>query len=267
MQIKRVKCKSCGSEFKGKYCPHCGQSANIKRITAKSVLTDLFPDIFHVDNRFVHTCVELLHCPGHMMRRFMEGNRVKYCKPVPLLFILVAVFLVINHFFEVNLETKTPQVVEHPESINEMNLVVYALLANIQNTVDQTWFTLAVVVFTLIPNYIVFRASEYGKHMNIAEHFCVLVFLECQNYLTGILLFPFNWLTDGWVYAHCSIVLLLFFFVWDFKQLLNISWWKSLKLSCASWSLFLALFMLITTIISVTLNRLGYMDSIINKLQ
>lgn len=267
IQGKHVRCKSCGWEFKGNFCPNCGQSAKTKRITVRGILTDLFPDVFHLDNKFVHTCIELLHCPGLMMRRFLDGDRAKFCKPVPLLFIIVAVYLVINHYFGLPTDTGNTKMVENPKSVNDMNRVLYALLFNIQSTANQTWFTLAVVVFTLFPNYIVFKASEYGRHMNLAEHFCVLVFLECQNYLVGTLLFPVNWLTDGWFYNNCSIFILLFFFVWDFKQLLNISWWKSFKLSAASWALLIVIFLSITTVLSVTLSQLGVMDGIIEGMK
>lgn len=85
------KCLSCGQEYEGNYCPNCGQSHRVGRFTTKRLITETIPDILNMDNQFGRTCVALFRCPDQMIMEYIRGKRVKYHKPIPLLFVLASV--------------------------------------------------------------------------------------------------------------------------------------------------------------------------------
>lgn len=67
------------------------------------------------------------------------------------------------------------------------------------------------------------RAPEVGK-LSYTEHFFIQIFISCQFLIINIIVLPFYRTSDGSV----STLLLSLFMVWDFKQLYQISWIKSI---------------------------------------
>lgn len=96
-------CLSCGMEYEGNYCPNCGQSKKVGRLSLKRVLTESLPDIYNLDNRFLRTCIDLFRRPGEMIMEYIKGNRVIYYKPISLLFVLASILIIVKHLC--NIET------------------------------------------------------------------------------------------------------------------------------------------------------------------
>jgi len=87
-------CRSCGFSGTGNYCSHCGQPYQTKRITFSSLLHDVLHLFTHFEKGFLFTIKQLIVAPGHMQRKYLEGDRVRYQKPFSMFFIcatLVAV--------------------------------------------------------------------------------------------------------------------------------------------------------------------------------
>jgi hypothetical protein len=81
-------CKACRyPSGDGKYCKHCSQPVEVKRITLGSLGHEVFHFFTHVDKGFPYTVKKLLREPGTMQREYLEGVRVKHQKPFSMFLI------------------------------------------------------------------------------------------------------------------------------------------------------------------------------------
>jgi hypothetical protein len=84
-------CKACGASVSDKYCSKCGQQLEVKRITFKGLLHDVFHLFTHLDKGIGYTLKRLLVAPGTMQREYIEGDRARHQKPFSLFFICATV--------------------------------------------------------------------------------------------------------------------------------------------------------------------------------
>lgn len=84
-------CKSCGHSGTGKYCTHCGQLLEVKRITFSGLLHDIVHFFTHIEKGFGYTLKQLIIAPGHMQRSYIEGKRNIHQKPFSLFFICATI--------------------------------------------------------------------------------------------------------------------------------------------------------------------------------
>jgi hypothetical protein len=98
-------CHNCGTLRSGEYCHDCGQRMTQPRITLRGTLRTLLLDAFDLDRGLVHTVVELSRGPGHVVRRFIAGQRVRYTNPVKYFFITASVLQVVSWWLGVTLST------------------------------------------------------------------------------------------------------------------------------------------------------------------
>lgn len=84
-------CTACGDRGTGNYCSRCGQPFTVKRITAASLLHDVFHLFTHLDKGFGFTLKNLITQPGTMQRRYIAGDRISHQKPFSMFFICATV--------------------------------------------------------------------------------------------------------------------------------------------------------------------------------
>lgn len=84
-------CANCESVFDSKFCPNCGQKAEIHRITIKSVVHDFVHAFTHADKGFVLLIKRLITHPGVVAKEFVAGKRKKYFNPLSFLVITSAI--------------------------------------------------------------------------------------------------------------------------------------------------------------------------------
>jgi hypothetical protein len=84
-------CKSCGFPGVENYCSRCGQAYQIKRITLKGLLHDVFHLFTHLDKGFGYTIKQLVVAPGSMQRKYLDGERSKHQKPFSMFFICLTI--------------------------------------------------------------------------------------------------------------------------------------------------------------------------------
>ena len=110
------RCRTCGEEFVGNYCPRCGQSSRIGRYSLKNALL-LFLDVWGLGNRgMFRTLRDLILRPGYMIRDYISGMQMAYFPPFKLLFLLTALHIVVRSGFNLNDQnfwgTTTEQTIE-----------------------------------------------------------------------------------------------------------------------------------------------------------
>jgi hypothetical protein len=89
-------CANCEHAFDSKFCPACGQKADIHRVKIKTVVHDFLHAFTHADKGFLLLVKELVTKPGIVAREFMEGRRKRYFNPLSFLVITSAVFAYID---------------------------------------------------------------------------------------------------------------------------------------------------------------------------
>lgn len=94
-EIKTTKCLNCGTEFDGKYCPECGQSAETGRFTLRFIWENLLAAVLGRDGGIGFTIKNLFTRPGAMIVDILNGKRRKYLSPFPTLFLALTLYVLI----------------------------------------------------------------------------------------------------------------------------------------------------------------------------
>ena len=87
-----ITCKNCNQTFKGHYCNNCGQPADTHKINAHFLWHDIQHGLLHFDNGIPYSIKQLFIRPGHSIREFIEGKRVRHFKPLSLVAVLGALY-------------------------------------------------------------------------------------------------------------------------------------------------------------------------------
>ena len=121
-ESKTTQCLNCGTEFEGKYCPECGQSANTGRFTWRFIFENLEAAIIGKDGGIWFTIKNLFTRPGAMIVDMLNGKRKSYFSPFPMLFFVLAIYVLIlsftgshNAFREIENELLQPESSENVE--------------------------------------------------------------------------------------------------------------------------------------------------------
>jgi hypothetical protein len=91
-----IHCKNCGHDFHGNYCPECGQNAHTERIDAHFFLHDIPHSVLHIDKGFFFTFKELIVRPGHAIREYLDGKRVRHFRPLAYLLLLSTISTLVD---------------------------------------------------------------------------------------------------------------------------------------------------------------------------
>lgn len=113
-ELEPVNCDNCGIEFKGHFCPNCGQEVAEFNRPLGFVLYDFAGNFFAFDTRFFKTFWYLLSKPGFLTNEFFAGRRVRYSPPFRIfVFLSFLLFLFVQLYSERGLdklpETKTTE--------------------------------------------------------------------------------------------------------------------------------------------------------------
>lgn len=95
MESQATICKNCGSATEENYCSRCGQKTIIPHRRLGSLLSDLFGELFNLENTFFRTTGVLFSSPGSLTNAFIEGKRVRYLHPFRLFLLSIVIFIFI----------------------------------------------------------------------------------------------------------------------------------------------------------------------------
>lgn len=74
-------CPNCGALRHGRYCHACGQDNRRHTLRLGDAVSDAVEALASLDSRLVRTVVSLTKRPGDMVRRYVEGQRVRFVTP------------------------------------------------------------------------------------------------------------------------------------------------------------------------------------------
>lgn len=94
-ETSTTKCLNCGTEFEGKFCPECGQSADTGRFTMRFIIENLLAAFLSKDGGIWFTLKNLFTHPGAMIVDILNGKRKKYFSPFPMLLCSLTLYVLI----------------------------------------------------------------------------------------------------------------------------------------------------------------------------
>ncbi|TDP02905.1 DUF3667 domain-containing protein [Flavobacterium sp. 245] len=238
-------CKNCHQHYSGHYCNNCGQPADTHKINAHFLWHDIQHGLLHFDAGIPYTLKQLLTRPGHSIRDFIEGKRVKHFKPLSLVAVLGALYSFLYHYFHIDLFPKTGDPELDLHDFGEWIATHFA------------WTTIATIPIYTVGTYIVFRKQGY----NFFELFVLNTFKASQRIFAQILSFPILIYLNNMHHAerfstitYLTGMVLIF---WTNIQFFNkLSKAKAFFLTILSHIIFWICFLLLTAIVLVFMGKL-----------
>lgn len=99
-------CKNCAAELNGKFCSNCGQSADTHKLNFHYMWHDIQHGLLHFDKGIFYSVKELYTRPGHSIREFLEGKRVKHFKPLSMVIVLATIYAFLSHVLHLDHSTQ-----------------------------------------------------------------------------------------------------------------------------------------------------------------
>jgi hypothetical protein len=173
-------CRNCEKEFEGKYCPACGQKSKTGRITVRQVINDLRDQVIHFDRGFLYTIRELATRPGHSMREYLEGKRVKHVKPIRFLVWATAIAFLANHYL--GFQERLLDKLDAEQKGGAHSRAMGQKILDFASAHPSLLMLMTIPTLALV-GFLFFRKQRY----NYAEMFTVNSFLMAEMNLLGIL--------------------------------------------------------------------------------
>jgi hypothetical protein len=263
----RTKCLNCGNDYKGNYCPQCGQKASTSRLHLKGLITNVITTFVAGENNFIHTLKSLCTRPGYMIREFILGKRISYVAPIKMLIYLVTFYALFSYItgkdnsFYQEVEEKY-EIITQDEDSNDEDFD-----EEVEETVQQTMSLLQVFLsnkvyhaltnafFFVIPYRIYFRKRKLERpdgmmqELNIAEHFYTMIYQSCLMMLFAIAILPLSHIVkiEEWASFIFRNTLSVIFYIIIYKQLLKISWKRSITTNIAAYITCIIIFYILIT--------------------
>lgn len=156
---KNRQCLNCGYPLTRKFCPECGQKAEVEKLTARHLFHQAIHAVTHYEKGFLHTIGHFIARPGTASLNFLKGKRKEYHQPMGYILILTALYIVVHNFiikiydFHYSVSSENPKLLDFKE---ESNIFL------------RTHFTPIAFVILLLSAYIVYLVMA-GKIFNFIE--------------------------------------------------------------------------------------------------
>jgi hypothetical protein len=238
-------CKNCGNSFTGDFCSNCGQ-AKTSKINFHFLRLELQKILFHFDNGFIYSLKQLFTRPGHSVREYIEGKRIKHFKPFSMVILLATLYILLYNYFHVDIFKPSESGSEYLEN------------ANAWITKHFSWITLATIPYYTVGTFICFRKQGY----NFAEYLVLNTFKAAQRLSISIIAFPliyfFAETPQKSIVTAIIYILGMAFMFWTNIQFFNkLSKIKTLFLSILSNLIFLIIFTFSLWVVLSILERIN----------
>jgi hypothetical protein len=209
-----ITCKNCHQTFKGHYCSNCGQTAETHKLNLHYLWHDIQHGLFHFDSGITYTAKQLFTRPGHSIREFIEGKRIKHFKPISLVMILATAYIALIHLLHIDLNVDTYDTLSSNSHINIQQFKEW--MAS-----HFAWITLAFIPLHTIGTSIAFRKQGY----NFIEYFVLNTYKASQKLYVAILFIPllYNYSGTQTIHTLTKVILLIDFilYFWTNAQFFN----------------------------------------------
>lgn len=194
------KCLNCNNETNGKFCSNCSQTTSTHRFSLSHVFKhDFIHGIFHFDKGFFYTVKELFTRPGHSIREYVQGKRIKHFNYFSTIIILITIGYFIKKWAKVD-----------STILYEDKKVVEGLLKVLKDYSKITVF-LSIPIISIM-SYFIFKKSK----QNYTENLVLNMYLLCGKLIISLLLttsFIFSDNKDFLIFVNYLAVVITFLYV------------------------------------------------------
>lgn len=203
--MKNNICLNCKNKIENNFCSACGQRTSTHKFTFNHFFThDFIHGVLHLDKGFLFTLKELLIRPGHSIREYMQGRRIKHFNYFTLLLIIIAT----THFLANYSLTNS-------EDFHEKNMLIgYNKFAK---DYDKIIKLLAIPFWSLI-TFSFFKKSKQNYVENIVLNLymlCGMLLLYIPYYILAV--FYSNSEVLKFIYSYISVGVAIYFFIFLYQ--------------------------------------------------
>ena len=236
-------CKNCEQVLKGHYCCNCGQAANTHTINFHFLWHDIQHSLLHFDKGIFFTLKQLFTRPGHSIREFLEGKRVRHLKPVSFVIIMATIYGLISHSLHLNEDLIRNVAITKTDATNT------AVKINDWVATHYAWVSLLWLPFYSWGSFLAFKKQGY----NFTEYMVLNAYLAGQKLAVRLLLIPLIYFTKGTngVALVTTIITIVDFVLnyWVYAQFFNkVSRIKAFFLTVLSYLIPLLTFIIIAVV-------------------
>lgn len=197
-------CKNCDHLVQGKYCSNCGQETNSHRINGHLIVHGIIHGIFHFDKGFLYTFRELNTRPGHSIREFINGKRVKHGNPIFTLLILSGLLSYVYYHYAI--KTMSSLSISELDEYSEM-----------LHFLTSKYFSLTYAGFCFVFAFIDYQIFKMEKY-NYTEYFVLNIFIAIEVILINLIISPVLYYFKGSginpiIRLLILIVIIIYFFI------------------------------------------------------
>lgn len=230
-----TECLNCGTRFDGRYCPECGQKYNTARLTWYKLLDNLVYGLTNLDRGWVKTIAGLFTRPGKIMREYIEGHRVVYTNPFPMLVVLCGIFGLVSVLIG-----------HSPTEVAEVILDDYDAQEASMEMIKWLYEHMLVIMLAMLPMTAFFTRLFFrragARRYNYTEMLFVAAFISCQYMIFSIVMLPVEHflvpLLSDVVLTIISLAI-LFLTAWCYRGFFGVGWfqatWKSILILILSY--------------------------------
>lgn len=198
----RVTCQNCDHQYVGRYCNQCGQRADTHSVNWHYIWHEIPHSVWHVDHGIAYTLRQLLTRPGHTIREFLEGKRVKHYRPLALLLMLGAVLLFVQHGLGVSY-VKVGQEIFSPDTKDaSARLQTFQMESSQFIERNQNLLYILMIPFYAFGYWLMFRRQRY----NFPEMLVVQTFITNFHLLVSLVIVVLFWALGGSVTAYSVVM-------------------------------------------------------------
>lgn len=237
------KCLNCNAATKDNFCSICGQKNSTHRFSLEHfIVHDLIHGVFHLDKGFFFTLKELFTRPGHSVREYVQGKRVKYFNAFTAIIIIIGVGYFLGEFAK----GKTIDLSQTDKDFEGFSRVTkhYAKL------IALSW-----VPFYALMSYLLFKKSKQNYSENLILNMYMIVGILVIEGIFSVTILPF---ASGMVLKGAlglmTIAKICYIF-WFYYQYFSTSYGKmNLLVRCIT---MVFIILLITKLIAQVVNKIG----------
>ena len=206
-------CLNCNEELVGKYCNNCSQPASTHRFSLSHVFKhDFVHGIFHFDKGFFFTIKELFTRPGHSIREYVQGKRVKHFNYFATVLLLLTIIYFVKKWTKI-------------ESSDLFDTNVKGLL-KVQKDYSKITFFLNIPIIAFI-SFLLFKRSKQNYTENVVLNMYLLCGLTVISLILPIcmiftdnkeFLFIVNYFVTALVFLYIIIYYYQYFSIFNYKK-------------------------------------------------
>ena len=235
-----VLCLNCGNNFKGDYCPHCGQKAKTKRLRLSEMVNNFVGSFVGGDNKFLNTCRDLICHPGYMVKDYLLGKRIRYYNPLQMYVFILTLYAIIS--FVLGITDSVFDELTRLDFGDDEDVSKYASVEFIMNQLSELssnklYGTLLLTLFAVLPYRWLFRKCKVERQdgrklaLNYTEQFYAQMYHSCITLTLSTIMLPLCLIpgSDNILTSFYQVITIVYLVVL-YRQLMGIKWWKSLIL-------------------------------------